>query len=429
MMRLAVLFAAALLLVGCGNGDNSDTSDSGDSGVAETSSDDSALDASMTYPADHTAFPQVDYNGGRVLANPKIVTVTFAGDDGALVGRLQQFDDQVTTLNWWTAVSSEYCDSTKTCIGKGSGGGHVVVTDPPASSYDDTSQPGNPSSLQDWIKLHVSGPAVTDAGTDSGADGGSALPDFPKPDPNTLYVIYFPPGVTINLDGQPSCSTFGAYHNTTILPQQNGIPIFSPYAVIPRCANDEQTNTLSSSHEIIEAATDPDIGQGAISFYMRNQLWGPAGGEVGDLCEFGGKGVAWVEATFTMQRTWSNKSAAAGNDPCVPIPTTEVYFNAAARQSKIVLPHIGSTATVDIDAFSVAPYPPWTLAAFDFNSFQGGGPVLSFSFSSTSVQNGDYIQLTVTATGALPNGQDEFVLVSKDPAGTRHTWPVLAATN
>ena len=428
-MRLFALAACAVLFgVGCG-GSTPDTSDSGTNDAQATEAgDDGALDASVTYPADHTPLPLVDYNGGRVLQNPKIVTVTFQGDP--LESRLQQFGDVITTTPWWTAVSAEYCQqpNNKPCIGPGSSGGHVVLTTPAAQDYTDSST-GGPSTIQDFIKQHVLGASAGDAGVDdSGADGGAA-PDFPAPDENTLYVIYFPATTTITLDGSPSCNSFGAYHNTTILPNGNDIPSFVPYAIIPRCDTKEAVTTVSASHEIIEAATDPDIGENSLSYYMLNQLWAVAGGEVGDLCEgFGSTGTTTIESTFTVQRSWSNKSAAAGHDPCVPIPNGEVYFNAAPRQAKVVLPKAGSTAVLDIDAFSDGPKDPWKISAFDFAGFQQGTAVLSFSFDKTDVQNGDHVQLTITATSALPGGSDEFVISSKDANGARHSWPVQATT-
>jgi hypothetical protein len=419
MRVLALASAAVLFCVGCGSAP--DTSDSGTDDAAVTEAgDDGALDAAVAYPADHTPLPQVDYNGGRVLENPKIVTVTFANDDPTMVARVQQFGDVITTTPWWTAVSSEYCKkpSNTPCIGPGSSGGHVVVSDAPAANYSDSSV-GGASTLQDFIQQHVVG----------GGDGGAA-PDFPRPDADTLYVIYFPPNVTITLDGSPSCDSFGAYHNTTTLPDANDVPRAAPYAIIPRCGTKESTTTVSASHEIIEAATDPDIGLNSISYYMRDPLWAIAGGEVGDLCEgFGSSGTTTTESTFVVQRSWSNKSAAASHDPCVPIPTGEVYFNAAPRQSKVVLPKIGATAVLDIDAFSDGPKDPWSLTAFDFAGFQQGNSVLDFSFDKDSVQNGDHVQLTVTATGPLPGGQDEFAISSKDADGARHSWPVLVTTH
>lgn len=415
--------ACAIAIVGAACGGT--TSDNGDAGSGndaaapvEASTDDGGTTVEagpVPYPAPHTAMPKVDYNGGRILANPKIVTVTWASDDATMVSRVQEFDDIITTTPWWNAVSSEYCQQpgNAPCIGQGTSGGHVVISDAPDPSYTDSAG-GGPSSLQDFIKAHAS---ATDAGA----------ADFPAPDDNTLYVLYFPPGVTITLDGDASCNSFGAYHNTLALPNANNVAINVAYAIIPRCGTKEATTTVSASHEIAEAATDPDIGVGILSYYMMNQTWAPAGGEVGDLCEGGGSSNT-QESGFTVQRIWSAKSAAAGNDPCLPIPTGEVYFNAAPVQQKIVLSKAGATATVNIDAFSDGPLPPWTLSATDFAAFQQGTAILGFSFDKTSVQNGDHAVLTVTAKSAVPSNGDEFYISSKDANGNRHSWPVLVTS-
>jgi hypothetical protein len=67
--------------------------------------------------------------------------------------------------------------------------------------------------------------------------------------------------------------------------------------------------------------------------------------------------------------------------------------------------------------------------AFDFAAFQQGKAILGTSFDHTMVQNGDYVQLTVTLLGALPSSGDEFVIESKDSSGNRHSWPVMASTH
>jgi hypothetical protein len=439
-MRLSILAWVGAMAVASGMfacGSSTEQADGGDDASADVVADD-VMDAGVSYPADHTPIPLVDYNGGRVLANPKIVTITFSNDDANMVGRLQQFGDTITSTPWWSAITSEYCQQPggKPCVGPGTGGGHVVVTDPPAATYTDSSQ-GGASSIQDFIKQHVTGAMAGDAGAadggDAGDDGGeggadAAAPDFPVPDENTLYAIYFPASVSINLDGTTSCNSFGAYHNTLLLRNQANLLIPVAYAIIPRCDTKEAVTTISASHEFAEAATDPDIGLGQISYYMVNQLWAFAGGEVGDLCvSFTGNNDTYLESGFTVQRSWSNQSAKASHDPCLPIPSGEVYFNSAPRTDHIVLPKKGSTAVIDIDAFSDGPTTDWTLSAIDYAAFQGQTPALSFSFDTTTANNGTHVQLTVTETNAISGGQDGFVILSTQ-GQTRHTWPVLVTT-
>lgn len=423
------LVPAALLAQACGGsvtGPNpSNGQDAGDQADAyvppgdmpDASVPDTSDPVDPNYPAKHTPIPLVDNNGGRVIQNMHIVTVTWAQDNPSMVSRLQQLDDTITQTPWWTAVSDGYCEQGGTpCIGKGTAGEHVSIADaPPSSGFTDSSM-GGASSLQDWIKNQLASNA-----------------DFPDPTQDTLYAIYLPDGVGISLDGTQGCTNggFGAYHNSvTLTPKKGGTPVTTAYALIPRCGSKEATTTVSASHEFIEAATDPDVGLQALTYYMTNQEWAFAGGEVGDLCvDFtGGGNDLWKEGTFTVQRTWSNVSAKAGHDPCVPIPTGEVYFQAAPRMDQIVLKKPGDTFTVTLDAYSDAPMNDWTLSGIDFSQFQSGVSYVSASFDKTSVHNGSLIKMTLTLKKAIPQ-YTLFAIVSTNDAGMQHFWPIAVTPN
>src|SRR5262249_11998012 len=90
--------------------------------------------------------------------------------------------------------------------------------------------------------------------------------DAPANDDDTLYMVHFPPGVSIDLDGSTSCEVFCGYHHTF---KRNGKYVF--YGVIPDqgggcaggCGEDPDAfNNLTSvaSHEFAEAVTDPGVG-------------------------------------------------------------------------------------------------------------------------------------------------------------------------
>jgi len=237
------------------------------------------------YPTAHAPMNTIDYHGGRILQSPQIVTVTFQNDP--LEERIELFDDTITATPWWTAATSEYCNKAGVCVGAGTSGGHVVIPADASPTYTDSSR-NQTSTIQDFIKAKV-------------ADG-----TFPAPTSETIYALYFQTGVKITLDGQSSCRSFGAYHNTvTVAPPGSpegtpGIPV--AYAVMPRCQGGEPTLTVSASHEFAEAATDPDIGINHIAFYMDDPVWAPAGGETGDLCvDFGTGDDTWQESGFTVQ--------------------------------------------------------------------------------------------------------------------------------
>lgn len=389
--------------------------------VADSAPPDDPLNPN--YPGAHAPIPLVDFNGGKIMTSPNIVTITFDGDP--MRDRLESFGDLITATPWWDAVSAGYCDKGGTpCIGRGTGGGHVHLPASGTTSFTDSSQ-GKPSTIQQFIKDQVA------AGT------------FPAPTVNTLYAIYFPDTVTIDLDGSGSCSSFGAYHNTLSLTSPvdadggvsdagGGAQVITPYAIMPRCSPNETETTISASHEFIEAATDPDIGINDIAFYMNDQLWAFAGGEVGDVCvDFTGSGAdQYLESGFIVQRSWSNKAAKASHDPCVPATPGEAYYNVApkAGSEQITLTAVGQTKTIELDAFSDGPMDDWTVSAIDFASFQGGASSLGFKFDKTTAHNGSKINLTITLKSKPRAGYAQYAIVSKAAGKQTRDWPAVVLT-
>jgi hypothetical protein len=353
-----------------------------------------------------------------VIVAPKVVTVTFAGD--ALKARLEAFGDVITTTPWWDAVSEGYCAGTR-CVGHGTAGGHVVLTSG-AASYTD-SQGGAPSTFQDMIQARVT-------------DGS-----LPAPASETLYVFYLPSTTSVTMPGanggtDASCQQFGGYHGAaTLTPRGGGTPVLVPYAVIPRCDASERSATIAASHELIEAATDPDASQGALSavgYYMMNdQVWTAVyggAGEVADLCVdvIFGKELSVQESGFTVQRSWSNKAAKAGHNPCVPVPTGEVYFQAAPPSTTMIVP-VGKTVTVNVDPFSDAKMADWSISTIDFAASQGQKSSLTLALDRTTVNNGTTAKLTVTMNSA-PTGGGSYFAIRSTSKGTSRVWPVQVVT-
>ncbi len=101
------------------------------------------------------------------------------------------------------------------------------------------------------------------------------------PDGDTLYMIYFPAGINISLpDESQSCQDFGAYHGG--FKAQDGASVF--YGVMPDCDYGFKDASVVSSHETIEAITDPFPTIGDNPAYP--QAWNSdSGDEVADLCD------------------------------------------------------------------------------------------------------------------------------------------------
>jgi len=216
------------------------------------------------------------YNNGPLLANVQVFTL-FWGDawqqDPAsqITGQINTFFDFILTSALMDQLAEYSTGAYK--IGHGSRSGTLTVTSPAVtSSVDD-------SAIQQMIQQQISGGTV------------------PQPNPDSLYFVFLPSGVTVTQGGTASCKTFCGYHDAI------GENIF--YAVMPYpdcwgCASSLSpfdAITTTSSHELCEAVTDPIPGQG---WYDNNN------GEIGDICAWQTKQVG----SFTVQKEWSNRAGA-----------------------------------------------------------------------------------------------------------------------
>ena len=395
---------AAGLVVGCG-------------GAATTPSD-----AGDTNSAAHASVPLVDYLGGPIVTNPKVVTVTYGADSdpGADPKRafVEAFDDSITITPWWDAVRAGYCDQSTppNCVGRGISGGHVHLTDSPAASYDDSPAGGSVRTLlQNYIT--------------SGA--------FPAPDADTIYVVFLPDTSTITVDGYAvSCQQFVAYHASFEAALPGGGTAIVPYVIVPRCSSRDGDLTTSVSHELIESATDPvdpDPAIGGDAYSMTADTVWPvfgAGSEVADLCTWTNESAIYSEGSYAVVRSWSNLAAAAGHDPCVPAPdpATRPYFNVAPSTDKVSI-GLGQSMTLDLNAFSDGPTPDWTVTALDVSISNGGtANAAAFTLDRSSANDGTRLHLTIRMSSSAPAAHPAFLMLISTSGTTIHRWPIAVTT-
>lgn len=357
---------------------------------------DASLDANEAPP---TPLPQLSDLGGPKLTAPRIVTVSFTGDDANLVASLQGFDDAVTTTAWWTAVASEYG------VGPGAGAGHVVLPMQAASAYTDSVHGGD-STVRQLIETAVS-------------DG-----TLPPPDAQTLYALYFPAGTIVRLDGISACAppgTTGWHDVVSVSPPDAGAPVDVAYAVLPRCASDPGAMTEAASHEIVESATDPSP-ENAPAIQMTDPAWLAFGAEVADVCVAIDTNLSTTDSGYVLQRSWSNASARAGHDPCVPRPAGSVYFDMSpATGSEELTLGVGESASFALYAIADGDAGPWQVQALATN----GSTSLALSLDRTTVHAGETALLTVTLTSPPTLGPTELYGVVSQSASDTHLWPML----
>jgi hypothetical protein len=399
---------------------------------------------STTYPAYPPSFGQITKNGGIVMTTPTIVSITWNSD--ASQASFDAFADTIGQTSYWSTTTGEYG------VGPAVSGAanHVHnATTAPATMQD--------SDLQTLVATHA------------GATGG-----WPAPTANTVYAFFLPPGTSLDLgaaggggsgSGDACSQGVGGYHDQVSIGS-----IVTSYAVVPSCNFGDgntaaQQSTLSMSHELIEAATDPEPESprpGYVGFdsqYFAFDYFQQFQDEVADACElFASSFYEETETTpapfdYWVQRTWSNKSGPAGHDPCVPAPATP-YFNVAPLDLTSVTVSLpsdltgaavaeqettqgykvpaGTSATFALGFYSDAATPaPWLIKA------TAGNPLASFgTFNASSVavsldkttgQNGEkaYLTVTVADTGSALEG--ELVTITSSLGNVQHYMPIWIA--
>lgn len=164
--------------------------------------------------------------------------------------------------------------------------------------------------------MTLTGRQVTDAQIQQAIQSWIANKTVPAPTDNTLYFVYLPPNVlSIMPSGDLSCSQFCGYHNAI----GNVYYAVVPYVSCNGCVfpgDFLDTLTEVSSHELVEAITDPAL----------NAWWDSAtGNEIGDICNRQTERLGG----FMIQSEWSNSQQA-----CVIAPRRIAPPGASVTLSK-----------------------------------------------------------------------------------------------
>ncbi|HEY6460743.1 MAG TPA: hypothetical protein VIY73_11350, partial [Polyangiaceae bacterium] len=324
------------------------------------------------------SLPVVTANGGPVLSSPLLVTITYADDTNrAFEEALGAF---MPTSKWLTNAS-EYG------VGPGTSA-NVELTDDAPATIDD-------GAIQTLIASLITAGTAPDPLADAGADAGAFR--------QAVYVYYVPPTTNVTYGSSTLCQiSSGGYHfessnavnghtfaYAVVSPCPNGLPVAAPENLV-----------WAASHEFVEACTDP-YPVSAAGFVMSDtaQPWADIGGEVGDLCTFVFPQAS--EGPYTaLQRIYSNASAKAGGDPCLPSQGTA--FGADVEPQAFVPLAAGKSTTFQVTGWSTAPTAPWSLTA-DPYAVQGNAQPPTVLGTST-LQNGETTTLTVTMPAGTPSG-------------------------
>ena len=384
MNRLSVsLFVLAL--AACGNGDGSDA---GPVDVDMAIAPD--LLPPLRDPGAHPPQAMITSNGGRVLKNPEIITIVWSGD--ALGQKRQQFADWLVTSDYFKTTMVDFG------IGAGTTQPLVTITDPPPATFDE-------SSVGPFLRAHF-------------ADG-----TIPPPNVNSLYVFYTPKATTPTMNGSRACSGgWLGYHSVTLSGEPPPAPSHVPFAIVPACskgAGEFLEDTDTASHEIAEAATDPEI-----TAWMDNAQ--PLS-EVGDLCNDLRLSYAVTlpdgsSTQFSVQRIWSPSIAASGSgDPCVPTPGNGyIWFNAGVVPfAPIINTDANGKGTT---TFLIEPFAQGNVGTISWIITDGPATGVRFSTTQGKGVAGSTQSVTITVSATAQPGNYPLSLVAYDNAGQSNVW-------
>jgi hypothetical protein len=344
--------------------------------------------------------PTLQYYGGRVIGNVQIVQVIWNSggsfEDFVQNGELaafyagitnSRFIDMLSEYNTTTATPADNGAKVRQVIGRGSFGGAFTI----APSVTDTML------TDDQIRAELAAQIAAGQLPSPQTDGHG--------NPNTIYFLNFPQGVTINLGpAAQSCKVpddagigFCAYHETYVPP--GGPEIY--YAVMPDFRNGDcaqhcrgelspfERETTVASHELAEAITDAEIGlvpsaaqrgdagvpipfDDAGIAQIRPAAWIDVdfldrnlgeGDEVGDICARlpSGQVTDPSGASWTVQRIWSSYA-----EQCVLSHISNGGFEGLLAPTLA-----GWTTTPNVKAVTVAAH---GVGGMILGFVQSGGP-------------------------------------------------------
>jgi len=344
------------------------------------------------YPvAAHVPYPPVPNGGGPTLASVGVVTVAFPGDSHT--SDLTAFVDWLARSDW-PALASQYGVQSIT---------HRTHVDldaaAPTGMTDDDVQTLLASNL-----------------------GDGALPSAPASGPPLVYVVFTPDGTSVTRPSGSACTANpgNGYHGMT-----SGHGASVPYVVVPACdpqfsavLSEVQGMELEVARLLVDTATDPSpLDRPAYQLTDEANPWSSLGPEVGDLCW--GRLVPQGPG-YTLQRVWSNAAAAAGEEPCTPVPAGSVAFGVSATPSTLQTMVDGGALSFDVTGWSRAAVPDWTLQATAWV----GAYAIDPSLDHDTLNNGQSATLKVTVPFAQPSGTYGAVLMRALGPEDSPVWPV-----
>src|SRR5712671_5602890 len=345
------------------------------------------------------------YHNGPIISNVRVVEVLYgsgsynsqvAGSTSPTMGNF--FGDITSTglISLLQQYNTNISGGTGQVFGNGTFGGLFQIV-PAAANNGSTIDDSN---IQAEILAQINAGHLPSPVLDAGGN------------PNTLYMIYFPPGKTISQGGSNSCAAGGfcAYHGTTSSTLNSKHVL---YGVLPDmqagsgCSTGCGTSTVFgnytsvTSHELVEAMTDADVGI-ATTFAAPLAWYDQTNGEIGDICNGQQGSYTANGTTYTIQLEFSNSANNCVNFPVVSGPnfslsaspsSLSVTQGSSGSSTITVSPSCGFTGSVSL---STSALPSGVTASFGTNPTTGTS-VVTFTASSTATTGTSSVTITGTS--------------------------------
>ncbi len=392
---------------------------------------------SATQPDQQNPAALLSYYGGPVISNIHVVVVLWGpGVSPTVTNQIGDFYQAITKSTYYDLLS-EYATNltpagggtgTNQAIGRGDYGGSYTISPSVCAS--------SPCTLQD---SQIESELLSQIGA-----GNLPTPQLDASgNVNTVYMTYFPYGVTIVEQGESSCQAGGfcAYHGTTTNTLNSKhllygvLPDFGPgSACYGGCgAGTEFENITSvSSHEMAEAATDPDVGiarqvGSTLAWYDANRNDKDGGGEIGDICTAEQAQVSAGGSTYTIQKLWSNLEGACvsiGENPSFLLTAPATFSPGTAFNLTVAAqnPTVGADTSFIGTVHFTSGDPKAVLPAdYTFTTTDKG----TQSFGATLMGSG--LQ-TITATDTVNGAITATSTLTGKAAGTAPTITSASST-
>jgi uncharacterized protein (TIGR03382 family) len=376
--------------------------------------------ASLVAAAPPGKMPLLKYFGGRVLPHAHVVPVLWGPNvDSATRGGIGGFySAAVSSLGW---LDTEYGAPVGKSIGNGTAEAPVTIA-PPTTMLPPLTQPLLEEDVIAELRRHF----------------GREL-QSPADPQNTVYMIHFPLGLQINAGGAISCQSGGfcALHDTfqplagttsnllvaMILDHSPGSGCERGCGISP---DPFQNVTNSASHELVETVTDPDVGlsQGfnsIVGWYDIQDAdieFGHA--EIADICANGGADAASLDATYVVQKEWSNAFKA-----CIGTLDDAFSIDTIATPATLRIPNAG--VPVQLAVKTTGARGPHPLATGPNVTFSVPNPPDKVTVQQATTTVNTQASITVTAAQGASLPATMMVHADSDPGPAAAGQPQTTA--